>query len=379
MDPLELARQLVRIDTVNPPGGEAGCIEPLADLLRHAGFHCRVVELGPGRTNLVARLESQRAGPALCFTGHVDVVPLGAAPWKHDPFGADVVDGRLYGRGSTDMKSGIAAFVSAAIEAAPRIRDEGVAVALAITAGEETGCEGAARVVADAAALEVLGSVGALLVGEPTANRPLLGHKGALWLSATATGKTAHGSMPHEGDNAVYKLARAALQLEQFDFGIEPHPVMGEPTLSVGTFFAGININSVPDRATMGIDIRTITGQDHRAVLRCICHRLGADIAVQPVLDVDNVFTEAGNPWVQDVARICQRHTGENTGVATVPYFTDAAKLRGPLGSPPVVILGPGDPAMAHQTDEYCPIVSIERVHAIYADLIATWCLSKPS
>src|SRR6185437_16938244 len=119
---------------------------------------------------------------------------------SHAPFGGEIVDGRLYGRGASDMKSGVAAFVAAAIAEAGRLAD-GSGVKLVVTAGEETGCEGAASLAASGR----LGAAGALVVGEPTANQLFVGHKGALWLKAATAGATAHGSMPEQGDNAVYK------------------------------------------------------------------------------------------------------------------------------------------------------------------------------
>lgn len=372
-DPVELTQALVRVDTVNPPGHEDRCIEILADLLSAAGFSCRTHEFAPRRTSLVARVGGSAARAPLAFTGHVDVVPLGVAAWRHDPFGASVVDGRLYGRGSSDMKSGVAAFTAAAIAQADRLR-EGPGLSLIITAAEETGCEGAFAMARSPESRELLGSAGALVVAEPTGNAPLLGHKGAFWLSAQAQGSTAHGSMPERGDNAIYKIARAALVLEQFRFETPEHVLMGVPTLNVGTVSGGLNINSVPDAAELGIDIRTVAGQDHAKLLQCLCRVLGPEIALCPRLDVDSVYTEPDDPWIRRVFALCGARSGVAPAHRTVSYFTDAAALRLPLGMPPVVILGPGEPGMAHQTDEYCHVDRIREAQALFADLIADWC-----
>lgn len=377
IDPIALTQALVRANTVNPPGHEDLCTTQLADLLSDAGFACRLVEFAPRRSSLVARIGGAPGRLPLCFTGHVDVVPLGHAPWQHDPFGAEIVDGRLYGRGSSDMKSGVAAFVAAAIDLAGSLR-EGPGLSLIITAGEETGCEGAAHMVGLDEAKLLIGTAGALVVGEPTGNQPLLGHKGAFWLSASARGTTAHGSMPERGDNAVYKIARAALALENFSFEGGPHPLMGQPTLNVGTVRGGLNINSVPDAAELGIDIRSVAGQDHRQLLQCLCHTLGPHIQLRTLLDVESVFTEAGDPWMRRVFSLCQARSGQAPQAQTVSYFTDAALLRGPLGLPPTVILGPGEAAMAHQTDEYCRVDRILEAHALYTDLIRDWYDNAP-
>src|SRR5262249_43232140 len=143
-------------------------------------------------------------------------VPLGSRPWSVDPLAAEVHGDRLFGRGSSDMKSGVAAFVSASIAHAARLGGTS-GLLLIITAGEETGCEGA---VALAAEKKPRLRAGALVVAEPTENKPLAGHKGVLWLEAETHGVTAHGSMPQKGVNAVYKAARAISALEKFRFDV---------------------------------------------------------------------------------------------------------------------------------------------------------------
>lgn len=372
-DAIALTQSLVRMDTVNPPGNEDQCTVYLSRLLREAGYTCRFVEFGPRRSTLVARLGGQDGKPALGFTGHVDVVPLGAVPWNHDPFGAEIVDGRIYGRGTSDMKSGVAAFVVVAIALAERIRS-GPGVTLIITAGEETGCEGAFHLVQQPDAQAILGKVGALVVAEPTANQPLVGHKGVLWLEASAAGVTAHGSMPERGDNAIYKIARAVSSLEAFEFEDGPHPLMGKPTLNVGTVRGGLNINSVPDAAEMTIDIRTVAGQDHGHLYNCLCGQLGKHLQLKTLLDVASVYTSPEEPWTRQVFEVCQKHFDTPLQPKTVSYFTDAAALLGPLGNPPTVIVGPGEPQMAHQTNEYCEVARIEEAVAIYRELIEAWC-----
>ena len=148
----ELTRDLVRFNTVNPPGAERACAEHLAGLLEAAGFAVELIPYGEGRAQLVARIGGAADRPPLGFTGHLDTVPLGARPWSVDPFAGDIADGKLYGRGSSDMKSGVAAFVAACMAQADRL--EGTpGVLLVITAGEETGCSGAAALVQDKARL----------------------------------------------------------------------------------------------------------------------------------------------------------------------------------------------------------------------------------
>lgn len=367
---LELTQDLIRLETINPPGNELLCIEPLAQMLEDAGFTLAIHDFGPGRVNLVARLGGTDDKLPLCFTGHVDTVPLGLQPWSVDPFTAEITDGKLFGRGSSDMKSGVAAFVIAALALADRIAGT-PGIVLVITAGEETGCDGAFDLAGRNGAL---GAAGAMVVAEPTSNRPLVGHKGALWLRARTTGVTAHGSMPEEGDNAIYKAARAISKLEDFGFNIARHELMGAPSLNVGTVHGGININSVPDQTDISIDIRTIPGQSHADIRTTLASYLGDDITLETIVDTPGIWTDPKDNWLLEVSERTAKITGEQYSPQTAVYFTDASVLTPAMGNPPTVILGPGEAAQAHQTDEYCVVDRISEAVAIYESIIAEWC-----
>lgn len=372
-DPVVLTQELIRFNTINPPGNEDQVCEYLAELLESAGYECRKVEFAPHRMSLVAKIGACSSDkPSICFTGHVDVVPLGARTWKHEPFAGVVEDGKLYGRGSSDMKSGVAAFVVAALKMAGQAK-QGAGVSLIITAGEETGCEGAFHLAASQEILEFLGPAGCFIVAEPTANEPLLGHKGAYWLRATTDGITAHGSMPERGDNAFYKLAKAALTLEKFEFDTPAHELMGQGTLNVGTAKSGININSVPDAAEMTLDIRTVAGQSHPHIYGCLCKALGPAVHLETIIDIEGVFTPASDPWMASVFDFCEKINGVRPIEKTVSYFTDASALKPAIGNPPTVILGPGQPEMAHQTDEFCYVDKIADATRLFSDLIQDW------
>ena len=372
-DPVSLTQDLIRFNTINPPGNEDQICNYLAQLLESAGFECRKIEFAPHRMSLVAKIGAcSRDKPSICFTGHVDVVPLGARTWTFEPFAGLIEDGKLYGRGSSDMKSGVAAFVVAAMKMAESAKHGG-GVTLIITAGEETGCEGAFHLAASQEILEFLGPAGCFVVAEPTANEPLLGHKGAYWLRASTDGITAHGSMPERGDNAFYKLAKAALTLEKFTFDTPAHELMGQGTLNVGTAKSGININSVPDAAEMTLDIRTVAGQSHPHIYGCLCKALGPAVRLDTIIDIEGVFTPASEPWMASVFDLCEKTNGVRPIEKTVSYFTDASALKPAIGNPPTVILGPGQPEMAHQTDEFCFVDKIVDATQLFSDLIQDW------
>jgi len=369
LDAVRLTQDLVRLRSINPPGEERACAELLGGLLQDAGFQVSAHSHEPDRPSLVALFAGSDGGAPLCFTGHLDTVPLGAAPWTQDPFAADIDGDRLYGRGSSDMKSGVAAMVVAAIEAVRAGGGRG-GLALVLTAGEETGCDGARHL---AELRDVLPRAGALLVGEPSSNYPLVGHKGALWLEAEFRGVTAHGSMPEKGDNAIYKAARGTLTLAEYRFAAQPHRVLGHPTINVGTLQGGLNVNSVPDRATVGIDVRTVPGQHNEEVCQELRELFPADASLSRKVDVGHVASDPRHPWIQDVFQLCAEALGEPPEPRGASYFTDASVLTPAFGQVPTLVLGPGEAAMAHKTDEYCLVSRIQQAVDLYGAIARRW------
>ena len=367
---LDLARDLVRFDTINPPGHERACARHLAGLLEAGGFAVTEHEFAEGRTSLVARIGGSADARPLCFTGHLDTVPLGARPWRGDALAGDVGAGQLYGRGTSDMKAGLAAFVVVALALAPRLRTS-PGLVLVITAGEETGCQGAQYLAGVAGAL---GRAGAIVIAEPTGNYPLVGHKGAMWLTARATGVTAHASMPEQGVNAIYKAARAISRLEAFRFGVAAHPVLGGPTLNVGTVHGGLNANSVPDAAEFSVDVRTIPELlPHPDLARTLAKHAGDEVVLEPLRDVLPMWSDPDDPWIQRVFDATAPFLDGRPRPRAAPYATDGSVLSVTYGAP-AVILGPGEAAQAHQTDEYCRLDRIDQAVELYTELARHWC-----
>ncbi len=369
-DPRRLTRELLAFNTINPPGMERACARHLGAMLEAAGFRVAYHEFAEGRTSLIAQVGDGGAKPPICFTGHIDTVPLGAARWSRDAFSGETDGDRMFGRGSTDMKSGIAAFVAAAIELAPFLA-QGPGVVLVITAGEEIGCEGA-RYLADHKLLE---RAGAIVVAEPTANFPYVGHKGLAWFEVETFGVTAHGSMPEVGDNAIVKMAKVIGDLDGFRFPIESHAVMGKPTMNVGTIAGGLNTNSVPDEARITLDTRTVPGIDHVHLCESLQQLLAPRGArVRQIVDTPPLYTEPANEWVQQVFEACTPFLDGRPTPRTITFSTDGADLKRGFGGPPAVILGPGEPMLAHQTDEWCSMQRIEQSVDLFRSLMKRWC-----
>ncbi|GAA3987204.1 M20 family metallopeptidase [Actinomadura viridis] len=344
---VDLARRLVRLDT--RAGGERPAADLVAGVLGAAGFRVHVDEPVAGRANLIARYGP--GTPAITFTGHLDTVPARAEEWSFDPMSGEIRDGRLLGRGASDMKAGVAAQVAAAVRHA-REHPEATGPQLVFTFGEETGCDGAALLDPSRLVPAEL-----LVVAEPTGNSLVLGHKGALWLRLTARGVSAHGSRPELGRNAIAALAGAALRVHGHA-GWPESPTHGRATVNVGTFHSGAQPNLVPDHAEMCLDIRTVPGFGSDEAVAEIARLCGPDIAIERMLDLPGVATDPGVPGLGDALEaLVPGSSARPPAYAT--FFTDASVLRDLLGGPAVVVYGPGDAEQAHVTDESCSVANI--------------------
>lgn len=369
MDVISLTRELLSFNNINPPGNEEEIARFAGKILSENGFRVEFHIFEEGRLHLVAERGLSSSFPPIVLSGHFDTVPLGRAKWNSDPFAGVVEDGRIWGRGSSDMKGGLAAMMLASINAFNATPPEG-GIRIIFSAAEELGCIGIKQL---AAQLTDPGAASAVIVGEPTANHPYIGHKGALYINVVTTGITAHSSMPHLGDNAIYKAAEAILKARDFRFDAERDPVLGFPSINVGRMNGGMNINSVPDRAEFSIDIRSTSRVDHQELLARLGKAFGPEAELEPLVNMKPVFTDDNDPFVQLVYDICGVDLEDETVPKALPYLTDGSVLQGLYGGVPTIILGPGQPEMAHQTDEFCHISKLEDSVKIYSDIITKW------
>lgn len=364
IDAVELAQRLVRLDTAG--GGEQTAAEVCADVLGASGADVEIVPMETGRAQLLASVGDTSTAP-LVLCGHLDTVPFDDAPWTHGALSGDISDGMLHGRGSVDMKGGVAALVTALARYARRWSG-GPGVLLVLTAGEETGCSGARRLVAD----RKLPSGGPLLVAEPTDLRIAHGHKGVLWLAATTQGRAAHGSRPDLGVNAIVPLARFVSELDEHGLP-GSHPEMGGVTVNVGTFHGGTKVNLVPDSASAEIDIRLVPGVGSRSLLEKVMALAGDGIRIQVTEDLPAVYSREDGPFASHVSARYEAALGAPAHRPPLSYFTDASVLADALGTSEAVFLGPGDPDQAHAADEHCPVSQIESAADLYEDILLTW------
>jgi succinyl-diaminopimelate desuccinylase len=369
---VQLTRELVRYPSVNPPGNEREIAEFLAQRMQGLGLEAEVESVEPERANAVGRLKGSGEGH-LVFTGHLDVVPPGGQKWQHDPFAADLVDGRVYGRGSCDMKGGVAAIVAALSALKSAGFQPKADVVLAATCGEEAGMFGA-KAMAERRSLE--GS-SYLVVAEPSNLDVFIGEKGVLWARIRALGRTAHGSMPWLGINAVSYMARLIPKLEAYPFPFTESQLLGKPSLSPNIIGGGNKVNVVPDVCELTLDMRTLPSQSHGEIMERLrevaietAREFHPDLRVEVELDEDtqSLETDPNDPLVLATIESVSQVRGSRPTVGGVTYGTDGAYL-GPGFNIPVVICGPGAHSMAHQPDEYVEVEQLVQAAEIYVDL----------
>lgn len=186
-------------------------------------------------------------------------------------------------------------------------------------------------------------------------------------------GVAAHASMPEKGINAIYKAAEVIKKLAQFDFAVPIHPLLGAPTLTVSTITGGTVINVVPEEALIGVDIRTLPGQDEKDIRKKLEVALGPDVIIQRLNGAASVATDPGHAWVQEAFDVLEKVYGKRPEAGGATYFTDASVLTPALGNPPTLIMGPGEPEMAHKTDEFCYSSKIMVAAEAYFALARKW------
>jgi succinyl-diaminopimelate desuccinylase len=366
---VQLTQDLVRLRTINPPGDEARAAEFVAQRLQHAGMVAEVVpHEEAGRASVVGGLRSSGERPALLFSGHLDTVPAGTN-WEHEILAAEVADGKIWGLGTTDMKSGVAAML-VAMEALQRT---GIALKgdllFAGTAGEEVDSMGAKRLVEQ----QKLGNVGFMVIGEPTANRVFIAEKGVLWLDIRTKGQTAHGSMPHLGVNAIMHMTKLLRGLEAARIPYEAHPLLGDFTMNVATIVGGVKTNVVPDACQVTIDMRTVIGQDHQEIVDTVRQLIDRLCAEDPTFHAEvHTITERvpiaipfADPQVQRFVQVRDEITGQRSQPGAATFATDGSVFV-PAYQAPMVICGPGLPEKAHQPNEYVEIDKLVEAARIY-------------
>ncbi len=374
---VDLTTRLVQIPTENPPGNEKAAAQFLKPHLAKMAFKAKTVLSPKGRWNIVAERRWGKGGRTLIFNGHLDVVPAGdPSRWKYPPFGGRLSRGRIYGRGASDMKSGIASFIHAVsiVDRSKSRPDQGAVVLHLVSDEESHGHHGTGF-------LTQLGGIrgDAALVGEPTDLQPVVAQKGALWLRITAFGKSAHGSRPHLGVNAVEKMMKLMERLYSIPLENE-HPLLGKPTLGVGTIRGGTKINVVPDRCEIEVDRRMLPGEKKEEVLGQIKETLDSLHSQDPSFqyrmeEIDFAEPSEIDPeeeLVRIVVDAVQQATGRKPALRAFSGFTDSRFYINHCHIP-TLIFGPGGMEQSHTTDESVEVDALVQAARVYGRILVNY------
>lgn len=375
-DAVALTRELVAIDSRNPAlvagaPGESHIARRLADVLSEWGFEVSLREAAPGRPNVVAIQRGRGRGRSLMFNGHIDVV--GVEGMTHAPFDAALKNGRVYGRGSSDMKGGVASMCAAAA----RLRGEldGDLIVTGVV-DEEWKSAGTSALTASGIRAD------AAIVTEPTGLSIMPAHRGFAWIEVRVHGRAAHGSRWDIGIDAITHAGLLLAELERVDsqdLQGRVHPLLGRASLHASSIEGGLGLSTYPDRCVLQLERRMIPGESVDQVRREM--QAAADRVrerhPQFRCDIEVLFSQppcdvpANAPIVRELANVLIERK-MNPAVAGMSAWTDAALLN--AAGIPAICFGPGDLGLAHAAEEYIEVFQVERATDVLVDLARRWC-----
>lgn len=376
---IETTQRLVRARGQNPPGEEAETVAALSAIASERGLAVTTTEAAPGRDNVTARA-SGGDGPGLLLLGHTDVVPLGEG-WTTDPYGGELRDGRIYGRGSTDMKGGLAASVEAMSVVAELARELGRPLSgpidLIATVDEEEAGIGVRALVDDAPPARYAGCITA----EPTDLQTVVAARGDAYLDILIGGVAAHSGRPDDGRNAIYGAARIVESLRAWhdELAAAPHPLVGPATFNVGLIDGGQGTSIVPARCRIQVDRRLLPGEDPAVVEAGARERIAALDLESDGLTVDlglpmsmpGFETSPTDPFVTVLDESLTAAGGPGHPLGGWSAACDGGFVARDWGVP-VVVLGPGSVNdQAHRPDESVGVDEITTAARAYA--LAAW------
>jgi acetylornithine deacetylase/succinyl-diaminopimelate desuccinylase family protein len=371
---IDLTTRLIQIPTENPPGNEKNAFLFLNPILSKMGFKIKTLLSPKGRSNIIAEKRWGKGGRRLIFNGHLDVVPAGhLAQWKYPPFQGKLEKGRIYGRGASDMKGGISSFLHAisTIDRSNIHLDQGAVILHLVSDEESHGHQGMGFLTHKRA---IQGD--AVLVGEPTDLDLMIAQKGALWLRISTIGKSAHGSRPHSGVNAIEKMIRVIDQLNSISLE-EEHSLLGKPTFNIGTIQGGTKVNIVPDQCEIEVDRRMLPTEEKEGVLRKIKESLDLlrlqDSSFQYHMEEIDFAEPSEIDPKDEIVKISMDAVGEVKGerpkIKGSSGFTDA-RFYIKQCHIPALILGPGGVDQPHTTNESVEVDALVQAAQIYGLMI---------
>ncbi len=359
---VDLAADLVGIETENPPGNERGCAEYVRDWFEARDIDADLVgEPYADRPQVVARVGE--GSPTLVLNGHVDVVPAGdREQWTGDPYEPRIEDGRLYGRGSVDMKTGVAIgmLTLARLREAVESGDLDGSLVMQAVIGEETAEPGTRTLLERGHG----GDYGIVL--EPTGMRTATSEKGLAWYEISVAGEPSHASRPDQGTNAIHGARPVLDALEEYDAAVRERtdPLVGRAYATVTKFEAGTKENVVPERATITVDRRFLPSESAEDIDGEVDSLLAGIEGVETEWERTRTYESASIPEAGELADTLREHSAAVAGVDTDPWgvqaSTDVRNFVNDAGIE-AVTWGPGDLAQAHTYDEYVELAAAEQ------------------
>lgn len=378
-----ILEDLIRIPSVNPvyddrSPGEGEISEYIEQRLRKAGLKVSRQKVLPGRDNIIAELRTGNAHSTLLFESHMDTVSAGT---MMDPFQPRYKDGLLFGRGACDTKATLAGMIYAMEQCARHPERLQSDLILCASVDEEHAYKGLS------AFMDLNIPVHGAIVGEPTELGIVVAHKGCVRFALTVVGKAAHSSVPDEGINAIYHMARIIDYIENKEQAFlagRHHPLCGSPSISIGTIKGGQQINIVPDRCVIEIDRRIIPGEDATEEfailsekLRNEANRQGIRVEIDTYLLDPSLNTSLASELVHLSGKVAAQ-LGLSDQLRGVPYGSNASKLQHHLGIPSIVF-GPGSIKQAHAAEEWVPVDEVVMAANFYLNMAQQFSMDKAS
>jgi succinyl-diaminopimelate desuccinylase len=372
---IELTRDLIRSPTINPPGDTRDCAKIILERFKENQIDAEIIEGKKGACNVLAKLPGRKKGKVLLLNGHIDVVPPGEG-WTVDPFGGEIRGNRIYGRGSCDMKSGIASMMAAMISVKRSGTLLGGEIIFMAVADEETGSEFGTVYLLNK---DIGKNADFAIVSEPTNLRVELGNRGLRWIDLTVRGKACHAGRPWLGINALAYGAKLIEAIHSIKFKIRNDAFeIPEPNISVTMMSGGTKENIIPDRCDLTLDRRMIPGETTETVMRELQEIIESLMEREKELKIevnmrpnywDSYLISEDEPVVQAAIESFKEVTGRKPEISAKAACTDASHIFH-LGGIPTVLIGPGDETLSHKVDE---CVSVEKLISSTEIFISTF------
>ena len=377
LDAVNLTAKLVNIESTNPGVYEKYIGDFVEDYLKSTGALVKRSVVSGERTNVCGIIEGKKAHPALVFICHMDTVVKGAG-WTKEAFNAHIEDGRLYGRGSCDMKSGFACALSNFAKAALKVKNENIFPECNLvfigTSDEEGDMTGVEKVIED----KWVHKDDYILDGEPTDRMIQMAHKGRTWFELESVGVTAHASMPDKGADAIAGLSEMISYIRKKMKTCPVHHELGRSTVTFGMVSGGYSPYVVPDEAKVTIDMRLVPPMNTSYARELIEEAIGFSEKEVPGIkgkykvtgDRPPVERHEDSVLMVKLKEAVEEITNEKAVVSAFTGYTDTAVIAGMIGNNNCMSYGPGQLKFAHKPDEYVEIQDIKRCEKVYESLI---------